>query len=350
MVAEVYAGKSIRQVAASYSTDPGTVSRTVKRWKENHNNVSGARSRRPQKLSARKIISIQSFIKRNRSITWNEALLELGVEVSGRTLRRRLERYWRRKWRSKKRIKLSKDDAKARLQHARFWIRHINEYILVIGLKMTPFSTLTFSQICFTDEVTVSNAPNNPDGWVFRRPDERYRTDLVNVQQHVKPSISLMFWGGITRDKQSYLIPMTRDKTAKKGGYSSWSYRKALTEGLLPFLDEFDLFQQDNARIHIAQPSIDWLLLHGIKPINWPSHSPDLNPIEHVWKALKAKLRRMHPEFIRLKNNKADRAQLIRWLQEAWAALPPHLILKLTTSVKNRLRAVIRAQGWYTKY
>ena len=47
MVAEVYAGKSMRQVAASYSTDPGTVSRTVKRWKENHNNVSGARSGRP---------------------------------------------------------------------------------------------------------------------------------------------------------------------------------------------------------------------------------------------------------------------------------------------------------------
>jgi len=93
MVAEVYAGKSMRQVAASYSTDPGTVSRTVKRWKENHNNVSGARSGRPQKLSARKIISIQSFIKRNHSITWNKALLELGVKISARTLRRRLERY-----------------------------------------------------------------------------------------------------------------------------------------------------------------------------------------------------------------------------------------------------------------
>ncbi|KAM5520917.1 hypothetical protein FOXYSP1_14807 [Fusarium oxysporum f. sp. phaseoli] len=48
MVAEVYAGKSMRQVAASYSTDPGTISRTVKRWKENHNNVSGARSRHPR--------------------------------------------------------------------------------------------------------------------------------------------------------------------------------------------------------------------------------------------------------------------------------------------------------------
>jgi hypothetical protein len=95
---------------------------------------------------------------------------------------------------------------------------------------------------------------------------------------------------------------------------------------------------------------MDWLLLHGIIPINWPSHSPDLNPIEYMWKALKAKLRRIHPEFTRLKNNKADRAKLARWCQEAWAALPPELILKLTTSVRNRLRAVIRARGWYTKY
>ncbi|KAH7187559.1 hypothetical protein DER44DRAFT_680551 [Fusarium oxysporum] len=30
IVAEIYAGKSIRQVATSYSTDPRTVSRTIK--------------------------------------------------------------------------------------------------------------------------------------------------------------------------------------------------------------------------------------------------------------------------------------------------------------------------------
>ncbi|KAG5786401.1 hypothetical protein H9Q71_014493, partial [Fusarium xylarioides] len=51
--------------------------------------------------------------------------------------------------------------------------------------------------ICFTDEVTVSNAQNNPDGWIFRRPDEKYRKDLLSVQQQVKPTISLMFQGGI---------------------------------------------------------------------------------------------------------------------------------------------------------
>jgi transposase len=77
---------------------------------------------------------------------------------------------------------------------------------------------------------------------------------------------------------------------AKRNGYSSWSYCKALTEGLLPFLDKFGQFQQDNARVHIAQASMDWLLLHGIIPIKWPAYSPDLNPIEHIWKTLKAKL------------------------------------------------------------
>lgn len=77
-----------------------------------------------------------------------------------------------------------------------------------------------------------------------------------------------MFWGGIAGKKRSYLIPMTRDKSSDKGGYSSWSYRKALTEGLLPFLDEFSQFQQDNAKVHIAKASMDWLQLHGLISIN----------------------------------------------------------------------------------
>jgi hypothetical protein len=66
-----------------------------------------------------------------------------------------------------------------------------------------------------------------------------------------------MFWAAISMNKKIYLILMTRDFMAKKNGYTSRSYRKALTEGLLPFLDEFDQFQQDNARVHTTGPSID---------------------------------------------------------------------------------------------
>jgi hypothetical protein len=157
-----------------------------------------------------------------------------------------------------------------------------------------------------------------------------------------------MFWAATSKNKKTYLNPMTKDFTSKKNGYTSWSYRKALTEGFIPFLDEFDQFQQDNARVHTAGRSIDWLLLHGIIPVNWPAHSPDLKPIEHIWKALKAKLRRIHPEYVKLGKSEAHRKLLIKWIQDAWAALPDHLILKLTKSAENRLRVCRKARGWYT--
>jgi transposase len=159
-----------------------------------------------------------------------------------------------------------------------------------------------------------------------------------------------MVWAGIVGRKKTHLIVMKRDPTAKRNGFSSWSYCKALKEGLLPFLDEFNQFQQDNARIHTSKQSLDWLLLHGIRPIHWPAHSPVLNPIEHLWKALKARLRRLYPQFTRLGKSDADTALMIKWIQEAWEALSTDMIEKLTNSMERWLRAVIRARGCYTKY
>lgn len=172
----------------------------------------------------------------------------------------------------------------------------------------------------------------------------------MNTQEHGKARQSIMVWAGIAGNKKTYLAVMTRDPTAKRNGFSAWSYRKALTESLLPFIDNFSYFQQDNARIHTAKSTMDWLLLPGIRPIHWPAHSPDLNPIEHIWKALKAKLKRLHPEFTKLGKSRADTDQMIKWVKEAWDALDLELVMKLTSSIKRRLRDIERARGWYTRY
>lgn len=159
-----------------------------------------------------------------------------------------------------------------------------------------------------------------------------------------------MIFAVIYDDGRSDLIFMERDETARRRGYTSRSYQKALEEGLLPIWDPTRRFQQGNARIHNFGGTPEWLQIHGIEYIDWPPHSPDLNPIEHVWKALKEKLFYLFPHLYELKNNAASIDELKRCLRIAWAAIPQDLIRRLIASMPRRLAAVIRARGYYTKY
>lgn len=119
---------------------------------------------------------------------------------------------------------------------------------------------------------------------------------------------------------------MEREQEARRRGYSARSYRQALSQGLPPCHDGTRRFQQDNARIHTAQQTTEWLQIHGIEYIDWPAHSPDLNPIEHVWNALKSNLMRFAPHLRDLNNNEVNRAELKRCLRAAWQAISDDLI------------------------
>jgi transposase len=55
------------------------------------------------------------------------------------------------------------------------------------------------------------------------------------------------------------------------------------------------VFQMDNDPKHSSKVVAKWLKDNKVKGLEWPSQSPDLNPIEHFWAELKKPVRARRP-------------------------------------------------------
>jgi hypothetical protein len=267
------------------------------------------------------------LIKKNRKITYDALVGAVDGKVSKSTIRRVVHKHYKHKWKSMQRIPISKETARKRLQFSEAWIEDIEELMEVWQFEdEVACQANTSQQTIFSDKSTIQSQHKNTRFWVFRKPHEKFLKALVNLIVHGKSKISVMVWAAITRDNKSKLVMIERDSSLARNGYTAKSYQKALQEGLLPFYNSTCRFQQDNARIHNFGGTPEWLQVHGIEYIDWPPYSPDLNPIEHVWKALKSELMRIAPYLRDLNNNEVSRAELKRCLQLAWDNIPQSLI------------------------
>ena len=75
--------------------------------------------------------------------------------------------------------------------------------------------------------------------------------------------------------------------------------------------------------------------------LQWPSQSPDLNPIENLWKTLESKVHALRPSNLK---------ELEVFTKEEWAKIPLELCQTLVNSYTNRLDAAIKNKGYAIDY
>jgi hypothetical protein len=128
-------------------------------------------------------------------------------------------------------------------------------------------------------------------------------------------------------------------------------YVKVLEDNLIPILQEYFqhrpcIFQQDNAAVHTANEVDNFFKARKLQVLDWPSRSPDLNIIKHVWHHLKETMKGLP-----VASTKEELwSNVMSAIVHIWSPEMTQKINVLYESLSNRMQAVIAAHGGNTSY
>ena len=246
--------------------------------------------------------------------------------VSIQTVRRVLKREGMKAVTKKKRPALTKVHKDKRLAFAR---------------AKAGWTIEDWKRVIWSDETKINRIGSDGKKWVWKKKGERLSDRLVEGTVKFGGG-SLMFWG-------CFGWKGTGHSCRIEGKMDADLYVEIMEDELKNSLFNWDynvddvIFQQDNDPKHTSKKAKRCFKKHKIEVMQWPPQSPDLNPIEHLWGLLKRKLADYERPPTSMK-------ELWDRVQMEWEAISQRECQGLIESMPDRIKAVLQAQGGYTKY
>jgi hypothetical protein len=203
------------------------------------------------------------------------------------------------------------------------------------------YMKLNFSNVIFTDEcrATLDGPDGFARGWILDG------LDVPSRLRRQQGGGGVMFWAGLYGN--TVVGPFRVPDGVKM---NSVGYTTFLSTHFLPWYRSLPamkkrafVFMQDNAPSHASRHSKQFLMHHGFhneKYMDWPSSSPDLNPLENYWAILKSRLYSGGRQF-------STKNELWKAILETFAQMDADLAGTLTNSVDRRLVDVLVRKGGY---
>lgn len=329
VVGMALANKSSRKIGDELGIPHTTIAYAIRRFKENNSNINRERSGRPAILTERSknLLGRQAKLKRFKPL--KEIANQLPVNVSLTVARKALKERGINHHVAAKKPLISTQNVQRRTN----WC-----------LRFSNWSEDAWKKVVWSDESTVELGLSSRKIMVWRPQGERYQADNLAANQR-SGRISVMFWSCFWQNELGPLVAFP------SGRINSSVYCEVVENHLFPFyqavkavLNDEPWFMDDNCKVHTSIETRACKNELKIRSLEWPSQSPDLNPIENLWKLWKDNIQKITPP-------PQNRQELIEAAQEAWEQLKTTDIgQSLANSIKRRVQAARAAKGQPTKY
>lgn len=317
-------GKTQKWMAEQVGCKEHTAGEVMQRYRQTGSPASGSRSGRKRKATDEQRAAIVAASRAQPFHTPRDLrkALDLAGKLSARTISRTLQQAGLFGRVAQEKRDYTPEQLRARLSFA------------------NGYSRQDWTKVLFSDEKIFWGRGHNGRVWV-RRPvaaayDPRY---TIHKESHpIKVNVLATFAASGLG-----FICIFQDKL-DGAGMKEFLRKNLIAAARTHF--SFDPPEEwwllhDNGPTFTARVTQDYLHNAGVKCMEFPPCSPDLNPIENLWAIFASAVEQYQSETVE---------ELKAVIEQEWKNLDKDTMRKLALSMQNRCAEVIAAQGAQTRY